>query len=933
MTEGATRDPAAVQVRLLGDLLGRAVATVDGPERLALVERVRTLSVSHRKGGDDAELRTLLRELPAEEARIVARAFAAWFHLVNLAEDQAQARRLVAERHASAAAGRPHGETLLDALTTLRDAGTSQAEVAQLLADLRVRLVLTAHPTETRRRSVLSKLVRTSELLRRLDGAALSPEDESDVTRQLAEEVTALWLTDETRDRAPTVVDEVRNSIFWYDASIFWVVPRIMRDLRDAVAATYPGLIAELDHPLTFGSWVGGDRDGNPNVTAAVTAATLDEHQRMAVRLLRSSIEAMHAHLSVALARGVLPELEQRTDALAAMLGDSDGMEWRYSDQPFRRFLALIHRRLGRTTDRLARPWSSRDQHDGYADADELLADLHLLQRALRAAGASELAEGRLADLVVQTEVFGLHLTTLDVRLHAAVLRGSVIELLARYGDVTDSGTSDGDVVDDTTVEADVLRDLLVHELEERRPLTPAQLDHSPATRDTIELFRLIRSAHERIGPRAIDTCIVSNTEHVTDVLAPLVLARDAGCADGLDVVPLFESATALTGAAALLDALLSIPAYRAHVKRRGDQQTVMVGYSDSNKDSGYLAANWQLQRAQIGLVEVADRHGVHLTIFHGRGGSVVRGGGPANAAIRAQPAETIRGRFSMTEQGEVIASRYRDPSLAHRHLELTLHAVLVSSGRLAPSGPGDRLASVLDELAATSRDAYRSGIADVAQLRDYLESATPLEAMARLNIASRPARRRSDGGIDDLRAIPWVFAWTQSRANLPGWFGVGTALESWAGDDESRWDELRELTETHPILEATLANAEMVLAKTDLAIHRDYAGLAVPAVRDALLPTIVTEYERTVRALLRLRVSNELLAHDPALREVLALRDPYLDPLHVIQVALLERLRERSATGPDDPATAEAAEEHRLLEDAFLLATNGIAAGLRNTG
>jgi len=348
----------------------------------------------------------------------------------------------------------------------------------------------------------------------------------------------------------------------------------------------------------------------------------------------------------------------------------------------------------------------------------------------------------------------------------------------------------------------------------------------------------------------------------------------------------------------------------------------VMVGYSDSNKDSGYLAASWQLQRAQSDLVRVADAHGVRLTIFHGRGGSVGRGGGPANAAIRAQPAETIRGRFSMTEQGEVIASRYRDQVLAHRHLELTLHAVLVNSGLRADGDGTERLAEVMDELAARSREAYRRGIADVPALRTYLETATPVEAMGRLNIASRPARRRTGGGIDDLRAIPWVFAWTQSRANVPGWFGLGTALEGWAGDDAVRWTELRELTAAHPILEATLANAEMVLAKTDLAIHEDYARLADPDARDALLPTIRDEHARTVRAVLRLRGSERLLDHDPALREVLALRDPYLDPLHVIQVALLERL--------GHGGTQEAEQQ---LEDAFLLATNGIAAGLRNTG
>jgi len=913
------RDRTAQQVRLLGDLLGRAVASVDGPERLGLVERVRTLSVAHRRGSDDTELRSLLRDLPPLEARIVARAFAAWFHLVNLAEDQAQTRQLTADRRASAAAGRPHGETLLAALTTLKEAGVAAASVEELLEQLQVRLVLTAHPTESRRRSVLAKLVRISDVLRRLDGHDLAPEDEADLTRQLSEEVVALWLTDETRDRAPTVVDEVRNSIFWFDASIFWVVPRIVRELRTAIAATYPELSSVLDRPLTFGSWVGGDRDGNPNVTPEVTAAALDEHQRMALGLLRRSIETMHAHLSVALARGVAPELAARADALATALGGPEGMEgmeWRYADQPHRRFLALVHRRLGRSLDHLATPWSRRTVgHDGYTDAEELLADLRLLQRSLRIAGAHELADGRLADLVVQAEVFGFHLATLDVRLHAAALRSTLQELLARYGDLDPA----------EQVTDDALADLLVRELDESRPLTPARLDQSPATVDTIELFRMIRTAHERIGPRAIDTCIVSNTEHVLDVLAPLVLARDAGCSDGLDVVPLFESATALTAAASLLDQLLAIPAYRAHVARRGDRQTVMVGYSDSNKDSGYLAANWQLQRAQIELAQVADAHGVRLTIFHGRGGSVGRGGGPANAAIRAQPPETIRGRFAMTEQGEVIASRYRDPVLAHRHLELTLHAVLVNSGQLPAPQRSERLAEVLDELAGTARCVYRARIADVPELRAYLESATPVEAMGRLNIASRPARRQAGGSIEDLRAIPWVFAWTQSRANLPGWFGIGTALSTWAGDDETRWEELRELTRTHPILEATLANAEMVLAKTDLAIHDDYARLAPAAVREALLPSIRAEHDATVASVLRLRGTDRLLEDAAGLRDVLALRDPYLDPLHVIQVALLERLARHEP--------ARDASDTTLLEEAFLLATNGIAAGLRNTG
>ncbi|MFA9429004.1 phosphoenolpyruvate carboxylase [Egicoccus sp. AB-alg2] len=910
------REATSAQVRLLGDLLGRTIAHIEGDDRLDLVEQVRALSVAGRRGDDAAgpELTKLLTNISVDDAFVVVSAFAAWFRLINLTEDQAMVRQLTADRIRAGEAGRPHTETLLAAVHTLADWGLSAQQAATAIGEVQVRPVLTAHPTESKRRTTLTKLARIAGALRDLDSPLVTPEHRAHLERYLAEEIASLWLTDETRIRPPSVIEEVRNGLYWIESVLFDLVPKLHRDLRDAFAAVYPDEPVDVGGFLRIGSWIGGDRDGNPNVTPDVTEQTLREHQLLSLRLLRRSIDRLHAHLSVSERRGTSTALANRVAELRELLPEEAAeVERKYPSQPHRQFLALVYQVL-LATERLARrPWRHRESDPrAYAHATELIADLEVLRDSLRSVGAGLIADGRLRSLQIQAEVFGFHLVTLDVRQHARRHTAALKTVFARYGE--------SDAYDELAEDDRVA--LLTRELRSPRPLAPAVLDFDEQTNETLEVFRVIRRAHQRLGDNAIDTYIISMTEQVSDVLGVLVMARDARCDHGLDVVPLFETVDDLVRAPKVLEALLTCEPYRQHLRDRGDHQQVMIGYSDSNKDAGYLAATWQLHRAQRALVRVADAHGVKLTVFHGRGGSIGRGGGPANAAIRAQPPEAVRGRLKLTEQGEVIAARYRDPVLAHRHLEQILHAVLLTAAPDRPPTTTQRADEVLDEMAALARKAYRDLVHDTPQLVDYLHEATPLDAIGELNIASRPARRQAGRGIEDLRAIPWVFAWTQCRVHLPAWYGLGSAIQQWAGDDDARWQELRELVEASPLLQTILDNVEMALAKADLRIANAYAGLARAEVRDAVFPRLQEEHERTVAALLRMRGHDRLIEDQPDLVDVLRLRDPYLDPLHGVQVALLHRLRNE-----EDPDRVQA------LREAVLVATNGIASGQRNTG
>jgi phosphoenolpyruvate carboxylase len=913
----ADRDRLSDQIHLLGDLLGHTIIEQEGEPLFELVEEVRGLAKSHRAGDEVAGERLLRRveSLPLAESRGVVKAFATYFKLVNLAEEQERVRVLRRREREAHATGASAIETIGAAVHELKQAGVGPDELQALLDRLLIMPVFTAHPTEAKRRTILTKLAHIADVLRSLDFERPGPEQERAAHEELREEIVSLWQTEETRAYKPDVMDEVRNGLFYFETVLYDLAPEVVGSLERAAAAHYPGARVNPSF-LRFGSWIGGDRDGNPFVEPAITEETLRAHHELALRLLRRGIERLHGHLSTTERLGVDPELLESIAADAALFPDEGHRsEERYGHQPYRQKLLYVYRKLGATLDASARPWRAdhRVRTGTYRDAAELILDLRLLQHSLRGHHGERLADGRLGTLVRQAEIFGFHLASLDLRQHSARHSSALAEVMARYG--LASGFT-------ATSEEDRTR-ALTDEILAGRPFAPHRLDFSAETNETLELFRLVRRAHERIGYASVESYIVSMTRGPSDLLSVLLMAHDAGISDRLDVVPLFETVADLHAAPATMEKLFENPAYARHLKARRGAQMIMVGYSDSNKDGGYLTANWELHLAQRALAAVCRKHGVRLTLFHGRGGTVGRGGGPTNRAVLAQPPESVGGRLRLTEQGESITNRYANPALARRHLEQLVHAVLVASGRRPTGTPsrGGAWEKAMHELSPLAEQAYRGLVHETAALVPYLQAATPLEEIGRLNIGSRPARRGS-GGLADLRAIPWVFAWTQSRVTLPGWYGLGSALETWAGAQDERWALVATMYREWTFFKTLVDNAQLALRGADRLIARVYATLADPADREAVFPHIAEEFGRTERALCRLTRQRDLLDEAPWLQRSIRVRNPYIDPMNYVQVALLRRLRAQ-------PGEAEAEE----LRDAIRLSVNGIAAGLRNTG
>lgn len=912
------REALSGQIHLLGDLLGQTIIEQEGRGLFDLVEEIRALAKLGRAGDAAASERllALLTDLPLDQARVVIKAFATYFQLVNLAEEQQRVRVLRQRRRAAYERGTPMDETIAAAVERLKEEGLSAGEVRALLKKLCIMPVFTAHPTEAKRRTVLTKLRRISQALYNLDLHALLPGEEADLIAFIREEIVSLWQTDETRPRRPTVLDEVRNGLYYFETTVFDLAPQMYAELSTALAQSYPGERFEIPPFLQFGSWIGGDRDGNPFVTLGVTEETLREQKALALRLYQRAIDRMHGLLSMAERLGISDELRASIQAdAAAFPEDARRVELRYPLQPYRQKMAFIYRKLAATLEANHRPWRAdhRPIPNTYERVEAFLADLHLVQESLRAHKGEVLAEGRLATLIRQAEIFGFHLATLDVRQHAERHAQALQELFRRY-----------QIAEHYAAWPESRKvELLAREVLNPRPLAPAQLDFSAATNETVELFRLIRRAHQRIGPRAIQSYVISMTTGASDVLAVQLLAKDAGLAGALDIVPLFETIEDLHAAPGIMEALFTCEAYRQHLEQRGWHQQIMIGYSDSNKDGGYLTANWELFRAQRALAAICDRFGVTLTLFHGRGGTIGRGGGPTNRAILAQPPESVRGRIKLTEQGETITERYAHPEIAHRHLEQIISAVLLTSGRRPSTEPAPvaRWQGVMEQLSPRAEAAYRDLVNNPAMLR-YFHEATPIDEIERLNIGSRPAKRKETAGIADLRAIPWVFAWTQSRVVLPGWYGLGTALGDWMADDSERLAVLQEMYRAWPFFRTTIDNAQMSMRKADVAIAAAYADLATPETREAIFPRLCLEYRYTEQTILAVTGQSDLLDNEPWLQRSIRLRNPYVDPLNYIQVALTRRLRRASPEAPTDE-----------ISDLILLSVNGIAAGLRNTG
>lgn len=926
-----TPDPLSAQIHLLGDLLGATIVEQEGQPLLDLVEQVRALAKNGRAGDAPArrELLRLAEGLSLPDARGVIKAFTTYFQLINLAEEGERVRVLHDRAHRAHAESRPIGESVGAAIRQLAQDGVTPDQMRGLLARLTVQPVFTAHPTEAKRRTILAKLRRIGNVLSRFDFSELTPEEERDALDTVREEIVALWQSDETRLRQPTVLDEVRNGLYFFDDVLFDLAPVLYRSLEDALLAAYPGESFTVPPFLRFGSWIGGDRDGNPFVTVAVTEETLREHKAAALRLYQRGLDRMHGHLSASARYGISDALAASLQADAALFPDEAvRVNARYPMQPYRHKGAYIYRKLAATLDANRRPW--RADHlprpNTYNTVDEFIADLRLMQDSLCARKGERLADGRLGILIRQAEIFGFHLATLDLRQHAANLRAALTEVFHRYG-----------LADDYAALPEVDKVLLLtRELLNRRPLTPAQLDFTPETNETLELFRLVRKAHERVGPLAVQNFIISMTTGASDVLAVLLMAQDAGVGDQLDIAPLFETLADLQAAPDIMAALFENEAYAAHLRQREDSQLVMLGYSDSNKDTGYLTANWELRCAQRAIPAVCDRYGVRLTLFHGRGGTVGRGGGPANRAILSQPPESVHGRIRLTEQGETITNRYANPELARRHLDQLLHAVLMRSVLPAPDLTGaslrdggnpsglDQWDRTLSALSDHARRAYKDFVYGNDTTARYFGEATPIDAISRLNIGSRPAKRKATGAnleIAELRAIPWVFAWAQSRAGLPGWYGLGSALEGYAGEDEELWNELRSMYRDWPFFRALIDNAQLSMRQADMGIAEIYATLADDDTRAATWPRLREEFHRAEQCVLKLTGQSDLLENEPWLRRSIQLRNPYIDPMNYLQVALLRRWREAQGAEAD------------ALREAVLLSVNGVAAGLRNTG
>lgn len=917
----------STDVHLLGNILGEVIEQQTGSEQFALEERVRTLAKARRSNGSsdvESELITFVDSLALSEKEMVARAFTTYFELINLVEEHHRVRILRdREREAHPQALK---ESISDAIRQLHEAGIDEATMAGLLADLHIELVFTAHPTEARRRTILSKLRRIGQAMYDREVRDLLPAIYEEVMADIRAEVTVLWVTERSRTFKPTVVDEVRTGLYYLSATLWSALPQIYRSMEAALAQYYPNLTPPPRF-LTFGSWIGGDRDGNPFVTSRVTAEALHLHHRLATERHRASARILDRSMSVSTRYCDLdPELQVVMDS---NLKDdpSDHVAYlqdRYPSEPYRWLLAAVSEKFAAMNkdDMQARLLNQTPEADNPIHRrQEFLDIIELMDRTLRSSGLSGIADANLKTFYHQLQSFGLHSACLDIRQYSHYNVEVLDEILRSLG------YADNYAQLSSPERVELLTKLLSYWPPDLELLSSL----SEQATETVQLFKLLRRVVDRYGPEYLGPYIVSMTHGPDDILAVLLLARWVGLclrpdgADGLDLVPLFETRADLSRGPDTMTQLFTHPHYGEHLQRRDNRQIIMIGYSDSNKDAGYIAAKWELYKAQEALADRCRSHGIALTLFHGRGGTIARGGGAPNRAVMAQPPGSVAGKIRITEQGEVIDERYGHPHIARRHLEQMVHAVLMSSTPNSPTQSDvlPKWRSAMDDLAETGYRAYRKLIYETPELLEYWQQATPTRELSQLQIGSRPARRTNSSAITDLRAIPWGFSWMQSRHVLPGWYGLGTALESYTTDAD-RLALLQEMYGEWPFFKDIIDNAQVSLGKADMGIARLYAGLVKDErVRDMIFGDILEEYKRTCQAIIQVTQQNEIL-ENTFLQRSIRLRNPYVDPLNFIQVSLLRQLR--ALPDPNGP-------EAKPILKAILLAVNGVASGLKNTG
>ncbi len=911
-------EPLRRDINLLGRVLGRVLLEQEGKSLFDAEEEIRLLCKRLRFDYDPALEERLKRRIEVSsprELRRIVRAFSVYFQLVNIAERYHRVRRR--RQYESSPGNPPQRASVASAISRLKGEGVGAEALQRTLDVMNVGLVLTAHPTEALRRSVRRKHVRIGEMLESLEFPALTWKERGRLEEELAEEITALWQTDELRVRRPEVNQELERTLLFFENPLISATLEAYRDFEDELSRQFPEGTPRLGRVLEFGSWVGGDQDGNPYVEPAMINAALGLHREVILKRHLSCVLWLVDHLSVSVR--IVPVSEELCNSVERDEEMMPEVAERHRtvdpNELYRRKLLLVAERLRRT---LTDPRSPT----AYSDAADFVGDLSVVRDSLLENGGDRIANGSLRDLIRQAEIFGFHLAKLDVRQESSVIVRTVSEILA-----ANTGQVLQNMVEDER--ASLLRELLA--ASEPLPTVPEALSEGAGR--VLETFESIRRAKEDFSELPVETFVLSMAHHASDVLSVQLLARRAGllevdkygrCTENyLRITPLFETVDDLRRAPEVLSHLLEDPFYRSSLSRSGDLQEIMLGYSDSGKDAGYVTSNWTLYEAQGQLSSVARKHGVKLRLFHGRGGSAGRGGGPSYQAIMAQPANTLDGSIRITEQGEVISFKYSMRGLARRNLDTVLAAVLEASAGDSPLEPKPRWIEVMEDLSARARVAYRALVYEDEGFLEFFAEASPIGELAMLNMGSRPARRDQNPSVESLRAIPWVFAWTQNRFLLPSWYGAGSAFRAYMTTEEGP-KVLREMYEGWPFFRTLVDFMQMTLAKSDLRIAETYTSLVSdPDNRERLWTRISDEHASCTAAVLHITGNRELLDDSPVLQRSIRLRNPYVDPLSYIQVSLLHRLRAVPEDSPD----------RETILNTLLLTISGVSSGMLNTG
>ncbi|WP_404332743.1 phosphoenolpyruvate carboxylase [Mesobacillus maritimus] len=908
--------PLRRDVKMLGGMLGEILVYQGGIELLEKVEKIRTMCKDLRNDFKteiyDA-IKQEIAELTPSMRKQVIRAFAVYFHLVNIAEQNHRIRRRREYQLQADVQAQPG--SIDHAIQALKDNQISSEIIQNVLEKISLELIITAHPTEATKRSILELQKRIADILKTFENPMLSAKERKKLKESLYNEMMALWQTDELRHRKPTVIDEVRNGLYYFDQTLFDVLPEIHQEVEESLEEHFPQQKWDVPNFLHFGSWIGGDRDGNPHVTPDVTWETLNKQKRLVLKKYKNVlIELMkrmsHSTTRVKVSNELLESLPQDEETYL-----EENRRWPIENEVYRRKFAVILQRLKEVGE----------SEIGYKSAEEFLEDLNQVKRSIYQHHPTNHELKMLQKLIRQVQLFGFHLATLDIRNHSGEHEAAITEILrkARLSENYQALSEEKKIEILQGILGDPRSLLLLHE------------DYSQETQQMLDVFNLVKKAHKTFGKRSISVYLISMTQSPSDILEVLVLAKEAGIyrlhADGtvesdLNVAPLLETIDDLTAGREIMETLFQMPLYREHLQKLNNQQEIMLGYSDGSKDGGTLTANWKLYKAQVEIHEMAKKYQIGLKFFHGRGGSLGRGGGPLHRSLMSQPLETLGEGIKITEQGEVLSSRYLIKDIAYRSLEQATSTLVRAAAHVLKESEqahhrDARWVEAIEKMSEVSLRKYQDLVFADSDFITYFNEATPLQEIGGLNIGSRPMSRKNSAQFENLRAIPWVFAWTQSRQLLPGWYAAGSGLESFARESEENLKLLQEMYEEWPFFRSTIDNLQMALMKADITTAKEYSQLVKDKeVADRIFSNIVEEYNKTKAILLKIVEDEELLDHTPNIKESVHRRNPYVDPLNFIQVELIKEIRETEE--PDEELVTQ-----------VLLTISGVAAGLRNTG